>query len=95
MSRGVLPSSSPLARDKLKRSVFKVKDPERFERLLKAMEADNSESLDFTGLELGNDMAKEVCMKLKECKKLRTIRLMKNQLTDDCLPALTSCLSSI
>lgn len=34
-------------------------------------------------------------MKLKECKKVRTVRLMKNLLSDDCLPGLIECLGSI
>jgi hypothetical protein len=49
LSRGVLPSPS-IAKDRIKRSFLKVKDPEKFEKLLKAMESDNVESLDFTGL---------------------------------------------
>lgn len=64
LSRGLIPSAlspppksnllSPTGKDKLKKVVFRAKDPEKFERLLKAMDSDCSESLDFTGLELGN-----------------------------------------
>lgn len=38
ISRGVIPTpTSPNIKDKLKRSIFKVKDPEKFDRALKAM----------------------------------------------------------
>lgn len=43
LSKGNLPASaSPVfMKNKLKRSIFKVKDPERFERTLQALELDN------------------------------------------------------
>lgn len=60
LSRGLLPSAlspppkvslvSPTAKDKLKKLIFRAKDPERFERLLKALDLDSSENLDFSGL---------------------------------------------
>lgn len=75
-------------KDKLKRSIFKVKDPERFDRLIKTLEAGSAENIDFTGLELGNEITKELCQKLKGAKKVKSVRLMKNLLNDDLLPAL-------
>jgi hypothetical protein len=52
LSKAALPANtSPIfMKNKLKRSIFKVKDPERFERILQALELDNLEIVDFTGL---------------------------------------------
>lgn len=52
------------------------------------IENDSVETIDFTGLELGNEITKEICQKLKDCKKIRNLRLMKNQLNDEVLPSL-------
>ena len=41
-------------KDRLKKSVFKVKDPEKFEKQIKLFDREGVESLDFTGLEMGN-----------------------------------------
>ena len=47
-SLNVMAVNSP--KDKLKKSIFKVKDPERFDRLIKTLEAGSTENIDFTGL---------------------------------------------
>ena len=40
-------------------------------------------------------MAREVAQKLRESKKVKNVRLMKNLLSDDCLPSLLECLHSV
>ena len=87
--------SSTTNKDRLKKSIFKVKDPQRFNKLLKALEADSAEVVDFTGLELGNDLAKDLFSKLKQSSKVRNVRMMKNNLSDDVLPFLTDALDNI
>lgn len=81
--------------NRLKKSMFKVKDPEKFNKLLKSLEANSAEVIDFTGLEMGNELAKDLFAKLKESSKVKNVRMMKNGLTDDVIPALTEALEDI
>jgi hypothetical protein len=89
------PTAAVGSKDRLKRSIFKVKDPERFDKLLKTLETDLVEAIDFSGLELGNELVKDLCFALKDCRRIRSVRLTRNSLNDDCLSYLIDCLSSI
>jgi len=96
LPRGTAPLPSPIfLKNKAKRNLLKVKDPEKFQKILKALEGDNLQIADFTGFEMGDEAAKEVCEKLIKCSKVKSLRLMKNQLTDGILPDLFKAISHL
>lgn len=51
--------ASPTAgKNKLKKLIFKVKEPEKFDKIINALEKDSLESADLTGLEMGDEIAR-------------------------------------
>ncbi len=69
-------------KSKLRKYALRVKDPEKFEKMVSALELDSLETVDLIGFEMGDEIAKAFCAKISECKKPRMIRLMKNNLSD-------------
>mgnify|MGYP002344724416 CR=1 FL=1 len=46
---------------------------------------DRAETIDLTGAEVGDASILSLCPFIKRSKKLKTLKLIKNKLTDDCL----------
>lgn len=74
---------TPTPKARLRKFVLKVKEPEKFDKIVTGLESDSINSVDLTGFEIGDEGAKELCLKIVQCKKPRLLRLMKNSLTDE------------
>jgi hypothetical protein len=46
---------------------------------------DRAEIIDLTGAEVGDGSIMSLCPFIRKSKKLKTLKLIKNKLTDDCL----------
>lgn len=72
----------------LKKKLKSIKVPEKYEKVLEGIVSDTHETIDLTGAELGDNAMLQVCELFKYNCKARTIKLIRNKLTDEVIPKL-------
>lgn len=66
----------------------KLKIPEKYEAVFDDLKADRMECIDFTNAELGDAILIQLVEYIRSSTKLRTVKLIRNKLSDECLPHL-------
>ena len=61
---------------------------EKFKGIVDDLKNDRAETIDLTGADLGDANVSSLCPYIKKSKKLKVLKLIKNKLTDDCIPEL-------
>lgn len=73
----------------------KIKIPEKYQIVFDDLKNNRVDCLDFTNAELGDTIVIQLTEYIKNSGKLKTIKLIRNKLTDECLtPLLQACLDS-
>ena len=62
-----------------------MKIPEKYEAVFDDLKNDRCDCLDFTNAQLGDATVVQLTEYIKNSSKLRTIKLIRNKLTDECL----------
>ena len=59
---------------------------EKYKGVVDDLKNDRAETIDLTGADLGDANISTLCNFIKKSKKLKVLKLIKNKLTDDCIP---------
>ena len=59
---------------------------EKYKGIVDDLKNDRAETIDLTGADLGDANISTLCSFIKKSKKLKVLKLIKNKLTDDCIP---------
>lgn len=72
----------------------KLKLPEKYEKIYDSILSDTTEVADFTNAELGDQIIAQILEGMKG-KKVKTLKLIRNKLTDEGMDKLWNCLENI
>ena len=73
----------------------KIRIPEKYENVFEDLKNDRTDCIDFTNAELGDAIILQLTEFIRNCCKLRTVKLVRNKLSDECLvPLLEACAES-
>lgn len=67
--------------------------PEKFKGIIDDLKNDRAETIDLTAADCGDSNIFTICPFIRKSKKLKVLKLIKNKLTDECLPELLLALS--
>lgn len=80
---GHLPSNLDVNRRKKK-----LKIPEKYEAIVEDLRCDRAECIDLTNAELGDAIILQLCDYIRNSTKLRSLKLIRNKLSDEAFPQL-------